>query len=55
VVPKTVQLGDLRGGLRVIRSGLAPSDKVIIAGISTARPGSTVLPISVASNQNVAE
>lgn len=55
VVPKTVQLGDLRGGLRVIRSGLASSDKVIIDGIPTARPGSAVVPsnaaISVAFNQ----
>jgi multidrug efflux system membrane fusion protein len=55
VVPKTVQLGDLRGGLRVVRSGLAPSDKVITAGIPAARPGSRVSPhaepIQIASTQ----
>jgi RND family efflux transporter MFP subunit len=55
VVPKVVQLGDLREGLRVIRSGLTPSDKVIIDGIPTARPGLPVVPnsapIKVASNQ----
>ncbi len=33
VVPKHVQVGDLRDGLRVIRSGLLPTDKVIIEGI----------------------
>jgi RND family efflux transporter MFP subunit len=56
VTPKLVQLGDLRDGLRVIRSGLAPSDRVIVAGIPMARPGSQVSPhaepIQVASNQN---
>jgi RND family efflux transporter MFP subunit len=42
VTPKLVQLGDLRGGLRVIRSGLEPSDHVIVDGIPTVRPGATV-------------
>jgi RND family efflux transporter MFP subunit len=44
VAAKKVQLGDLRYGLRVIRSGLEPSDKVIIGGIPTVAPGSTVAP-----------
>ncbi|MCV3205671.1 efflux RND transporter periplasmic adaptor subunit [Mesorhizobium sp. YC-39] len=44
VVPKPVELGDLRGGLRVVRSGLAPTDRVIVDGIPTARPGSVVDP-----------
>lgn len=44
VVPKPVELGDLRGGLRVVRSGLAPTDRVIVDGIPTARPGSIVHP-----------
>jgi membrane fusion protein, multidrug efflux system len=44
VVPKQVQIGDIRGGLRVIRSGLAPTDKVIIEGIPYAAPGSKVAP-----------
>jgi hypothetical protein len=46
VTPKRVQLGDLRDGLRVIRSGLDPSDRVIIDGIPTIRPGSRVSPQS---------
>jgi RND family efflux transporter MFP subunit len=56
VTPKLVQIGDLRDGLRVIRSGLAPSDRVIVDGIPMARPGSPVSPhvepIQVAANQN---
>jgi RND family efflux transporter MFP subunit len=44
VVPKPVEIGDLRGGLRVIRSGLAPADRVIIDGIVRAMPGGRVTP-----------
>jgi multidrug efflux pump subunit AcrA (membrane-fusion protein) len=44
VVPKPVETGDLRGGLRVIRSGLAPGDRVIIDGIVRAMPGGRVTP-----------
>jgi multidrug efflux system membrane fusion protein len=44
VKPKPVQIGELRGGLRVIRSGLEPTDKVIIDGIPYAAPGSKVAP-----------
>ena len=44
VVPKQVEIGDLRDGLRVIRSGLAPTDKVIIEGIPYAAPGAKVAP-----------
>jgi RND family efflux transporter MFP subunit len=44
VTPKQVQLGDLRDGLRVIRSGLAASDRVIVDGIPMARPGTAVSP-----------
>jgi membrane fusion protein, multidrug efflux system len=44
VVPKPVEIGALRGSLRVIRSGLAPSDQVIIGGIPYAAPGTKVAP-----------
>ena len=45
VVPKQVEIGDLRGGgLRVIRSGLTPNDQVIIEGIPQAAPGAKVAP-----------
>ena len=44
VVPKQVEIGDLRGGLRVIRSGLTPNDQVIVEGIPHAAPGAKVAP-----------
>jgi multidrug efflux pump subunit AcrA (membrane-fusion protein) len=44
VVPKPVEVGPISGGLRVIRSGLAPDDRVIINGLMRARPGSKVTP-----------
>ena len=45
VVPKLVETGDLERGLRVIRSGLAPTDRVIIDGLVRARPGAKVTPV----------
>ena len=44
VVPKIVQPGDLRGSLRVIRSGLKPNDRVVIDGLVRAAPGAKVAP-----------
>jgi RND family efflux transporter MFP subunit len=42
VAPRTVQLGPLIDGLRVVRSGLGPEERVIIGGLHRARPGSRV-------------
>lgn len=42
VVARPVETGPLVGGLRVIRSGLSPQDRVIIGGIQRARPGQKV-------------
>jgi membrane fusion protein, multidrug efflux system len=44
VKPKTVTTGELRGGLRVIQSGLEASDRVVIDGLMRAIPGSKVTP-----------
>jgi len=44
VAPKQVEIGGIRGGLRVIRSGLTQDDQVIIDGMPYARPGSKVAP-----------
>lgn len=44
VTPKRVEVGDMRYGLRVIRSGLNQTDKVIIDGVPVATPGSKVSP-----------
>lgn len=44
VVPKPVETGPLDDGLRVISTGLKPTDRVIINGLMRARPGSKVTP-----------
>jgi membrane fusion protein, multidrug efflux system len=46
VKPKQVTLGAIDGGLRVILSGLAPDDRVVIDGIANpmVRPGAKVTP-----------
>jgi membrane fusion protein, multidrug efflux system len=44
VVPKIVDTGDLRGGLRVVKSGLDRNDRVVIDGLVRAIPGSKVAP-----------
>lgn len=41
---KRVELGPIVEGLRVIRSGLAPSDRIVIDGLQRARPGQKVTP-----------
>ncbi len=46
VLPKPVETGPLYRGLRVIRAGLAPTDRVIIDGLMLARPGSKVAPVA---------
>src|SRR4051794_15242075 len=42
VVPKQVEIGDLQGGLRVIRSGLTANDRVILDGLLYAGRGAKV-------------
>jgi membrane fusion protein, multidrug efflux system len=39
---KLVELGPMIDGLRVIRSGLAPTDRIVIDGVQRARPGQKV-------------
>jgi RND family efflux transporter MFP subunit len=47
VSPRPVQLGTLYKGLRVIKQGLRPEDRVIVNGIQRARPGAKVTPQDV--------
>lgn len=42
VVPKPVELGPVVDGLRVIRSGLARTDRVVVTGTQSAIPGGKV-------------
>ncbi len=45
VIPKQVELGAVTDdGLRIIRSGITPDDRVIINGLLRARPGGKVTP-----------
>ena len=44
VTPKVVEIGELDGALRIVKTGLTPNDKVIINGLMRARPGSKVTP-----------
>jgi membrane fusion protein, multidrug efflux system len=46
VVPKVVEIGDLYRGLRVIRSGLAANERVVIDGMVRVRPGIKVTPVA---------
>src|SRR5207302_1584246 len=41
---KLVELGPIVDGLRVIRSGLAATDRIVIDGLQRARPGQKVKP-----------
>jgi membrane fusion protein, multidrug efflux system len=54
VVPKIVETGDLRGGLRVIRSGLDANDRVVIDGLVRAIPNTKFAPQDGAINYNAA-
>ncbi len=44
VAQKFVTLGQLVDGMRVIREGLTPDDKVVVNGLMRVRPGVTVAP-----------
>lgn len=44
VTPRPVQLGPLYDGLRVVRSGVGPNDRVIVAGLQRVMPGQKVTP-----------
>jgi RND family efflux transporter MFP subunit len=44
VIARPVELGPLTGSLRVVRTGIGPTDRVIIGGIQRARPGQKVQP-----------
>ena len=44
VSQKPVELGPVVGGLRIVRSGIGPNDRIIIQGTQMAMPGATVAP-----------
>ncbi len=42
VAPKVIELGPIHEGLRVVRSGIGPDDRVVIDGVQRAMPGQKV-------------
>lgn len=44
VVPKIVRPGPASDGLRIVREGLLPTDRIVINGLMRARPGAKVAP-----------
>ena len=44
VVPKLIRPGPIYDGLRIVRTGLSPDDRIIIDGLVRARPGVKVTP-----------
>ncbi|HXJ60095.1 MAG TPA: efflux RND transporter periplasmic adaptor subunit, partial [Verrucomicrobiae bacterium] len=51
---RAIKLGPIVDGLRVVREGLSASDRVIISGLMTARPGLRVKPQSIPMSTNTA-
>ncbi|WP_421132186.1 efflux RND transporter periplasmic adaptor subunit [Alteromonas sp. A079] len=49
---RAVTLGDKVGNMRIITSGLTPSDNVVVDGLQRVRPGSAVIPNDVAMADN---
>ena len=44
---RTVELGPLVDGMRVVRGGLAPNDVVVVNGLQRVRPGAQIDPVKV--------
>lgn len=51
-VYRAIKLGPIVDGLRVVREGLSESDRVIISGLMTARPGLRVKPQPILMSTN---
>jgi len=46
VVSKQVTKGEMFDGLRIIRAGISPTDRIIVNGFMRVRPGVTVKPVT---------
>ncbi len=51
VEARTVQLGPMHEGLRIVRSGLSGEDRVVVSGLQLLRPGSKVSPVALQKAQ----
>jgi len=52
---RSVALGPIVDGLRVVRTGLSPGDRVVVNGLQRVRPGVKVDPVVVAMQETAAE
>jgi RND family efflux transporter MFP subunit len=52
-VYRSIKIGPIENGLRVVREGLAANDRVIVSGLMSARPGVPVQPQVVPMSTNV--
>ena len=53
VEQRVVEIGEtVDGGLRIIKSGLKPEDRVIVGGLMRALPGNTVVPVATTLADN---
>jgi len=53
VEQRVVETGEtVDGGLRIIKSGLKPEDRVVVGGIMRALPGNTVVPVATTVAEN---
>jgi membrane fusion protein, multidrug efflux system len=44
---RTVKLGPMTDGLRIVREGLQPGDSIVVNGLQRVRPGAVVTPVRV--------
>ena len=55
VAAKMIELGPISDGLRIVRSGLSPDDRVVVRGVQRARPGQpvTAATVTISSDGNL--
>jgi hypothetical protein len=51
---RSVALGPIVDGLRVVRTGLNPGDRVVVNGLQRVQPGARVDPVLVAMDESAA-
>ena len=51
---RTVKLGPMVDGLRIVRSGLKKDEKIVVNGLQRIRPNDTVTPVPVEMGAQVA-
>ena len=52
---REVTLGDVADGLRIVTSGLAAGERIVVNGLQRVRPGASLVPQLVAMGRRTAE